>query len=338
VTIEMGMRRLARRTMAVALSAGFVTLLATSPARAESASIATHTTLTTDSQQTSGREVITYSAAVAADDDSATTGVVTLMEGNRSLASAAVDSTGKAEIRFGGLSTGDHLLRAVYSGDSAHAASQSSSVKANATIASDSFGLTISPTSVTVAAPGDAADVVATVAGGTDFTGFVSFSCAGAPVSTGSSTDSSLPVGVSCTFTPTNVEITSAGGSATSHFTVQTTAPAGQNGWNRRPNGPQQGPDRGGPLMLAVLLPGVIGLGFLGRKRKVLGRVALVLLVGAVSVLGTTACNARYKYLNHPPTANDGTATGTYTLTVWAQTSNGVTASEQQTSLTLVVN
>ena len=90
--------------------------------------------------------------------------------------------------------------------------------------------------------------------------------------------------------------------------------------------------------MLAVLLPGVIGLGLLGRKRRIFGRVALVLAVGAISILGATACNARYKYLNHPPTANDGTLPGSYTLTIWAQTSNGVTASEQFTTLPLTVN
>ena len=90
--------------------------------------------------------------------------------------------------------------------------------------------------------------------------------------------------------------------------------------------------------MLAVLLPGVLGLGLLGRKRKLFGRIALVLLVGAVGVLGTTACNPRYRYLNHPPTPNYGTLPGSYTLTVWAQTSNGVTASEQFTTLGLTVN
>ena len=93
-----------------------------------------------------------------------------------------------------------------------------------------------------------------------------------------------------------------------------------------------------GRWVLAVLLPGVFGLGLLGRKRKVLSRVALVVLMGPVSLLGATACNARYKYLNHPPTANEGTPTGDYTLTVWAQTSDGVSASEQFTTLGLTVN
>jgi len=329
------MRRLARRTMVVALAAGFTVVLAASAAKAQS--IGTHTTLTTDSQQIGDREVTTYSAEVLGDDDSPATGIVTLMDGNRSLAAGVLNSAGKAEILIGGLSSGSHLLRAVYGGDSSHTASQSANVQANATIAADSFGLSINPTSATVAAPGDSANVVATISAGSSFTGFVSMSCAGPPVSTGSSTDSALPYGVSCTFTPANLEITTAGGTGTSKFSIQTTAPAGQNSRNHSPNG-VQGRNGASPLVLAVLLPGVAGLGLLGRKRKNFGRVALVLAVGAVSILGTTACNARYKYLNHPPTANDGTPTGAYVLTIWAQTSNGVTASEQQTSFTLTVN
>ncbi len=90
--------------------------------------------------------------------------------------------------------------------------------------------------------------------------------------------------------------------------------------------------------MLAVLLPGVLGLGLLGRKRKLFGKVALVLMVGAIGVLGTSACNVRYKYLNHPPTPNFGTIPGSYTLTIWAQTSNGVSASEQFVTMPLTVN
>jgi hypothetical protein len=53
--------------------------------------------------------------------------------------------------------------------------------------------------------------------------------------------------------------------------------------------------------------------------------------------MGTSACNARYYYLNHGPTFT-GTLPGTYTMTITAQTSNGVTASTQSQTLTLVVN
>jgi hypothetical protein len=334
----MGMRRLARKGMVLALAAGFVTLLATAAASAQSTGIATHTTLATNSLEVGGRTVTTYSATVQGDDGAPASGIVMLTENGKNLAGAALDSNGQAQIRMDGLPAGDHTLTAVYGGDSAHATSQSQSLAVQPEVAANTFALSIAPTSVTVAAPGDAATVVATITPGSGFTGFVSLSCAGPPVSPGSSTDSALPVGVACTFTPQNLQITSSSKPITSSFSVQTTAPAGQLARNRQRPGAVRGQDAGNPLVLAVLLPGVVGLGVLGRKRKMLGRTALVLIVGAIGVLGTSACNARYQYLNHPPTPNTGTPTGAYTLTIWAQTSDGVTASEQFVTMPLTVN
>jgi hypothetical protein len=341
----MGMRRLAQRGTVVALAAGISAVLAAA-AVAQSTGMATHTTLATESQQTSGRTVTTYSATVLGEDGAPATGVVRLQEQGRSLASAALNSEGKAEIQVGGLTPGGHTLRAVYGGDEAHTTSQSDPVAVEpAASAAPGFTLAISPASLPTSGqtrtPGQSGSVTATVTSVNGFTGFVSLSCAGAPVSPGSFTDTAMPVGVSCVFTPTNLQITSTVANSknptqNSFLTVQTTAPAGANGLNRNPNGiPGQNP--GNALALAVLLPGVLVLGVLGRKRKLFGRVALLFLVGAVTVLGTTACNARYKYLNHPPTANVGTVPGAYTLTVWAQTSDGVTASEQFTTLALTV-
>ena len=64
---------------------------------------------------------------------------------------------------------------------------------------------------------------------------------------------------------------------------------------------------------------------------------ALIVLVGALTVAGSSACNARYRYLKHGPYFT-GTPPGTYTVTITAQTSDGVTASLQSQTLTLVVN
>jgi Bacterial Ig-like domain (group 3) len=344
----MGMRRLAQRGRFVALSAGITAVLVATAAMAQSASIATHTTLATETHEISGRAVIAYSATVLDEDGAPATGIVRLQERSRSVASAALNSEGKAEILVGGLVAGEHTLRAVYGGDAAHGASQSDAVTVQsdaAASAPSSFTLAITPASLPASGqtlvPGDSGNVTATITSVNGFTGFVSLSCAGAPVSPGSYTDNALPVGVTCTFTPTNLQITSTVANSTnptltSYLTVQTTAPAGANGLNRKPNG-LPGQNSGNTLALAVLLPGVLGLGLLGRKRKLFGRVALLLLVGGITVLGTSACNARYKYLNHPPTPNYGTLPGAYTLTVWAQTSDGVTASEQFTTLGLTV-
>ena len=336
------MRRLVQRGMVVALIAGMSVTMTT--AMAQPAGIATHTTLATESHEIGRRTTTTYSAAVLSDDGTPAKGIVQLQEQGKNLAGAALDAEGKAELRFDGLSAGDHNLRAVYLGDLAHAGSKSETAAVHSDAAAASFVLSINPTSLPASgqqlSPGDSGNVVATITSMNGFTGFVSLSCAGAPVSPGSATDMAMPIGVTCTFTPANLQITSAiANSATptavSYLTVQTTAPAGQDAQNRGSKGVRSSVAT--PLALAMLFPGVIGLGLLGRKRKLFGRTALILMVGTLSVLATTACNARYKYLNHPPTANDGTPTGAYTLTVWAQTSDGVTASEQFTTLGLTV-
>ena len=345
----MGMRRLARRGRFVALAAGITGVLAATTAMAQSAGIATQTTLATESQEIGGRTVTGYSASVLGDDGVPAKGIVLLQERGKSLASAALNSAGDAEIRFSGLTAGDHNLRAVYAGDATYVGSQSEPVAVHvdaATSTTPGFSQpALNPASLPATGqtlvPGDSGDVAVTITSVNGFSGFVSLSCAGAPVSPGSSTDNAMPVGVTCVFTPTNLQFTSTIANSknptlTSYLTVQTTAPAGANGLNRKPNG-LPGQNSGKALSLAVLLPGVLGLGVLGRKRKLFGRVALLLLVGGITVLGTSACNARYKYLNHPPTPNYGTLPGSYTLTVWAQTSDGVTASEQFTTLALTV-
>lgn len=323
----------------MALAAGFMAL----PAFAEAGSVATRTTLTTESVEVGGRTVTAYSATVTGEDGSPAKGVVMLTEQGKNLAGAALDASGTAHIRADGL-TGNHNLSAAYSGDSVHAASQSETAAVSAAIPADGFGLTINPTSVTLAAPGDSTgqtgsspNVTATITPGSSFTGFVELSCAGPPVSAGSSTDSAMPVGVTCVFTPENLQVTSSSKAFTSSFAVQSTAPAGAGSGGAMNRG-LNGPGAKAPLALAILLPGIAGLGWLGRKRKLFRRAALLAIVGTITLLGTAACNPRYKYLNHPPTYNGGTPAGDYTLTIWAQTSNGVSAAEQFTTMPLTIN
>jgi hypothetical protein len=54
-------------------------------------------------------------------------------------------------------------------------------------------------------------------------------------------------------------------------------------------------------------------------------------------MLGTTACNARYDYYHHGPPQNPATPTGNYSVTVTAQSSNGVTAITHSATLALTV-
>jgi len=300
---------------------------------------ATHTALATQTQEIGGREVIVYTAQVGSDDGKPATGAVTMTENGRVLAGAALDSEGKAEIRYDALPAGDHTLTAMYGGDLNHAASQSEGVKVHPdTSGAPAFTLGIdvvgssTPATMTVAVPGETGYLNATVTPNNGFTGFLSLSCSGPSATSGAPGGSALPVGVSCTFTPVNLEIISSA-AVTANMSLQTTA-GQQNvaGSDRQPRTESRAPK----LALAWLLPGILGLGFLGRKRKLFARGALLALVAAVGVLGTSSCAARYKYLNHGPTFT-GTLPGTYTITITAQTSDGVTASAQSQTLTLVV-
>jgi hypothetical protein len=73
----------------------------------------------------------------------------------------------------------------------------------------------------------------------------------------------------------------------------------------------------------AFVFPALLGLAGLGaRKRRGWRNLALA-IVAVAGVMGMTACNARYNYLNHGPPGNPGTPIGTYTVTVEAESSTG---------------
>ena len=300
---------------------------------AAAAQTTTHTTLKAETREVNGHTVATFSATVLDENGSPATGVVTLVDSVQGrpieIAGSALDAQGKAEINVDSLTAGDHALHAVYKGDSSHAVSQSNvvAVHPQATATPD-FTLAIAPTSLTVK-EGGAGSVVATIApvASSGFTGFISLSCSG----TGQTT--TLPVGVTCTYSPANLQVTSTA-AVTATLSIQTSTAGGKHAEVRAPGRPFA---TGTPVALAILLPGVVGLGILGRKRKLYGRLALLAMVGAFSLLGTTACSARYGYLNHGPTFG-GTPLGSYTITVTAQTSNGVTATAHSTPLALTVN
>lgn len=279
---------------------------------------------------------MTYNVAVSAEDGSPATGIVRLEEHGKAVAASVLDSSGNAEIRADNL-IGDHSLRAVYAGDTAHAASQSDlvAVHADAT-ATPTFTLSIAPSTLTVAAPGDASSLIATITPQNGFTGFISFSCSGTGGTTSTTGGTSLPVGVGCTFNPVNLEITSSTTAATADMVLQT-ATGSQITQNRNQKQSMPfGASGSKPVVLAILIPGAGFVILLGRKRKSWMRAGMLAVLIFVGAFGLTACNPRYYYLNHKPTFT-GTQPGTYPLLVTAQTSNGVTATTQSVSLTLTV-
>lgn len=284
----------------------------------------TATTLSAETRIQNGRTIASFAVAVKGEDALTPTGAVIIQEGGRQLAGAALSAEGHARLEFT-VPPGDHNFVAVYNGDTSHQASVStvSGVRAQATSSSPDFQVSVAPGSLTLTAgQSGTATVSLTPVNASSLTGpmFVTLACSGFP-------DQST-----CTFTPENVEILpNATTAVTSSMSLVT------QGRNRTA---MLGRADRNPVAWAVLLPGITGLGSLAfavRRKPWLSRLCLLALVGMVALLGTTACAPRYNYYNHGPPFNLPTPTGSYTLQITAQSSNGVTATTHSTPFALTV-
>lgn len=289
--------------------------------------LATQTTLGVEIHDVSGRTQASVSVKVTGEDGLPATGAIALTDHGRALAGVALDDQGQANTVLK-LAGGDHLLRAAYQGDTTHRSSVSDPAAADATsTGTPSFTTSISPTSISLTA-GQSGNMVVSVtpvnASSLSSPMFVTLSCSG------------LPDQASCTYNPATVEILPGATDAVTSLLAVQTQSASNAASSKLPHGGAT------PVAWAFLLPGALVLGGIAwgaRRRAWLSRVALVALVGYLSVLGTTACNPRYNYLNHGPVPNPGTPVGSYTITVDAQSSNGVTAiTDSNTTFALTVN
>jgi hypothetical protein len=316
--------------------------LSTVPAAA-APGIATQTTLNVDTHDQSGRTQATASIAVAGADGIPASGTVILEEGGHHLAEAVLNPDGQATAVVS-LPAGDHSLRAVYAGDASHQVSISATTEATGqSSATPGFALTLSavpPSSLPLTVTNGSSGTVAVTITPQDNAAltspmFVTLSCSG------------LPSLASCAFTPESIEILpTTPASCPSGSPVSSCPPVSSMLIQTQRQGTTQlvRPDRLGrrssPVAWAILLPGVLGLGGLAwgtRRRKWLNRLALVALVGLVTTLGTTACNPLYYYYNHGPTVTPATPTGTFTIQVTGQSSNGVTAITNSVPMVLTV-
>ena len=290
----------------------------------------TATSLSAATRIQNGHTVASFAVAVKGEDGTPATGAipatgaVVIQEDGRELAGAALSAEGQARLEFA-LPAGNHNLVAVYSGDATHQGSNSqvSPVRAQAAATPD-FTVSVSPASLSLTAGQSGTAIVSlTPSNANSLTGpmFVTLACAGFP-------DQS-----SCTFTPENVEILpNATAPVTSSMVLVTQA-------QNRTAAALVSRDHNS-VAWAVLLPGTLGLAgiaFSVRRRRWLSWLSLVVLVSFVSVLGTTACAPRYNYYNHGPDRNLPTPPGSYTLTITAQSSNGVTANTHTTQFALTV-
>ena len=288
--------------------------------------------------------------AVAASGSAVSSGTVTIEDdfNNGSqvqlvqLASVALSSAGTATPTVS-LAEGSHSLTAVFNGTTADASSTSSAVAVSVASQCEFMvgvsNFTPATTPANTLTPGQTGTAIVSVIPSQEFVSSLT-----APASVTLSC-SGLPDNASCNFTPENVEILSTTTTAlTSTMTIQTQAastasasPSNRPG--RRPT----------PIAWAFLLPGALGLsgvawrtrrrrGARGTVSRWLSRFSLLMLVGLVTLLGTTACNPRYDYLNHGPSTNSATPAGTYPVTVTGVYSNGNTATTHSTTFVLTVN
>ena len=304
--------------------------------------VSTETTLTVASQGLGVHAQPQAAVTVTSADGLPASGVVSIQEGNHVLAQAALNSVGQANAALS-LTGTSHVLRAVYLGNATHQASISAGTQVvpNTSGGTPNFTIgaaAISPGTLPLtlkAGQAGSLNVTITPVNNSSLTApmFVTLSCSG------------LPQLASCTFTPENIEIlpttptsctTGSPASAcppTSTMLIQTEAQTVASN--------KTGAGNGRPIAWAFMLPGVLGLGglaFGARRRRWMQRLALVALVGLVTTLGTSGCSPLYYYYNHGPGLPPATPAGTYNVLVTAQSSDGVTAITNSTTVALTVN
>ena len=288
-------------------------------------SVATQTALNTEIHDQGGRTQAVLAISVTGADGLPASGAVVIEDRGKPLAGLALNAEGRATSTLV-LLPGDHDITAVYQGDSTHSTSMSQTHPlAAATGSTPDFSVAVSPATLSLK-QGQSGSVSVSVipinAASLTAPMFVTLSCAG------------LPDQTACTFTPENVQILpNASGPVVSSMVIATQAQS-----LAKASPAARG--TGNPVAWAILLPGALGLAglaFGARRRQWLSRFALIALVGFIAMLGTTACSPLYNYRNHGPPTNRPTPTGTFTVTVNGQSSNGVTAITHPTTMSLTV-
>ncbi len=101
----------------------------------------TATALTSSANPAVVGAAVTLTAIVTSTDSTATMGTVSFLDGAASLATAVLDSSGRATYVTAGLTLGAHSITALYAGDAAHAASASAPLTQDINPPGCTFGL-----------------------------------------------------------------------------------------------------------------------------------------------------------------------------------------------------
>jgi hypothetical protein len=300
----------------------------TGSAAAAENTAATRTALAVVTNDGGPRTKVTLTAHVTAPEQSgAPAGVVNFRSGELDLGSAFLDREGNASLKTDSLSAGRHQVVAMYQGGAGFHTSLSDPEQVVAHVSTVAgYTVTAAPTSLS-AAVGGYVNSVLTVTPVNGFNAYVSLSCKGLPVNA-TCNFSPVNVPVSCTTSASGAEACSAGSSI---MQIQTLAPSPAiSALNR---------GKAGMPSYVFVFPALFGLAGLGAcKRRVWRNLTLGMLAFA-GVMGITACSQRYNYLNHGPPGNPGTPTGSYIITVEAQSSTGseITTPPTEPQITLVL-
>jgi hypothetical protein len=277
--------------------------------------VATTTALTTaPTSDASGKTILTVHVSPAP-QSAAAGGSVTFEETDsagqpHSLGSAFVAADGSASLTVSALPAGAGAVRAVYSGTQTAAASTSAPANITAEAAAPDFSLAAAPATLNLDA-GVAGTVAVTITPSAGFNNYVALSCAG------------LPLFTSCSFLPSNVEVTGQNGLST--MTLNTTAPSGKTALLQRDSG----------FVYCFLLPGALGLiGLAFGRSRGLRMLAMLCVVGSL-IGGASSCAQRYRYLNYGPTANPGTPAGESIIRIYGTAVNGALSTSKCFQVTL---
>ena len=233
--------------------------------------IATTTDLT--SSTTTGQDTqVVLVAAVLTASGSLPTGTVTFNNGTTALGTVTLDSSGIATL-VPSLASGKYAIVAVYSGDATHSPSTSQPVSISGM--GGSFSVSVTPGSVTMKTSQNAT-VSVTLSSSGGFADTVGMGCA------------SLPVGVTCHFSPISVALP-ANGTATDQLIIDTNNPLSGGASAMNAHGDSRGAYLAGLLLPFSLFFGGIFWRF--RKRHT-GLLTMILVMAfSAAALFATGCN-----------------------------------------------
>ncbi len=244
---------------------------------------------------------VSFTATATSSTTGAPTGSVSFLDGSTLLATVAL-SNGVAVFTTSSLLVGTHTISASYTGDYDFYGSSAAAV--SSVVAAPGYTVTPAATALTIAS-GTSGTVGIQVASVGGYAGTVSFACAG------------LPGGMSCSFAPASIGLTTASATQQTVLTIGTSSSQAS----------LRGGDGPGPLRSMVYLavmPGLLSLCFMRRHLRQAGRwtamsLSALVMLGAVASL--SGCGS-----THPSTR---TQKGTYIITVQAQATNASSNSFQ---------